>query len=535
MLIDARSVAEDAVVRADICIIGAGAAGISIAHALRGRGVSVAVLESGSFLPGRATQALYRGRNTGREYFPLDGCRVRTFGGSTQRWGGWCRSLDAGDFEAREWVPCSGWPIAREELSGYYQRARELCQLVATEDEIDRGPPIPRRPRLAVRDRRLATVVYQFSPPTRFGQTYRPALQRADDVAVYLWANVVGFDGGAHGSPLTAARVRTLAGGHFRVEARVFILAAGGIENPRILLASDTERPGGLGNEHDLVGRFFMEHLHVRLGCFVPRDGTANLSLYVEGRRSVLRPLGALTVAPSEREGRRLYGFSAAFFPPSRRSPEQLLRHQAARHRPWGLHAASIARAGVVGFGLRVIDKAVRDARESGGMAWYRLPMRPGHRIYEIMARGEQTPRRDSRVTLGRARDALGLPIPELDWRIDPCDLVSMTTSLEVLAAVVAEHGVGTIHLPVDPEYRWADRVTGSWHHMGTTRMHEDPRQGVVDATGRVHTVPNLYVTGSSVFPTGGYANPTLTIIALALRLADHVERVVNRPAVHLR
>jgi choline dehydrogenase-like flavoprotein len=537
VLRDARSVPDGAIVQGDVCIVGAGAAGISIARALQhtrpgGHALRVVLLESGAFQPRRATQALYRGRNVGRDYFPLDGCRVRTFGGSTQRWGGWCRALDEEDFAQRDWVPGSGWPIGAADLLPYYCQARALCELAVTEGEIDHGPPLPGRPRLPVKDPSLRTVVYQFSPPTRFGQTYRQDLVSADATQLFLSANVVGLEGGAHGGPVTAAQVRTLEGRAFRVEARVFILAAGGIENPRILLASHVTRPAGLGNEHDLVGRYFMEHLHVRLGCFMPTRRDTNLSFYVEGRRSVRRPLGALTLSAAERRERHLAGFSAVFLPPSRRSVAATLRHQARLNHPWGLHAASIARAGGLGFALRVVDKAVRDIRETGTLSWYGVPIGPGRYVYEIMGRGEQTPLRDSRIMIERERDPLGVPKVILDWRVNPCDLESMTTNLAVIGQALARTGVGEIHLPDDPHGAWASRITGSWHHMGTTRMHRDPRCGVVDADGRLHSVPNLYVTGSSVFPTGGYANPTLTILAAALRLADHVsERLAREPS----
>lgn len=523
MLIDARNVPQDGVVRGDVCIIGAGAAGISIAWALRDTPLRVVLLESGAFAPHPATQALYRGRTVGREYFPLDGCRVRTFGGSTQRWGGWCRSLDSSDFELRSWLPGSGWPLSRQDLACHYQRARQMCQLTVTEGEIDHGPPLPGRPRLAGSHPALATVVYQFSPPTRFGQTYRAGLAAAKNVDGYLSANVIDLEGGEHGGPITAARVSTLAGSTFRVEAPTFVLAAGGIENARLLLASNAVRPAGLGNENDLVGRFFMEHLHVRLGCFVPAHAEANLSLYVQGRRSVKRPLGGLTVAPEARPARGVYGFSAVFFVPRHRSVAKVLQHQAERQDQWALHGVSIAQGGAIGFGLRVLDKLSRDAQEVNARANHAAPSLMGDPIYEIMGRGEQSPNRESRVTIVRARDRLGMPMAELDWRVRRADLTNIRTSLETIGESLAAIGAGRLHMPTDPDMAWAQRIIGSWHHMGTTRMHADPREGVVDADCRVHAVPNLYIAGSSVFPTGGYANPTLTIVALALRLADHL------------
>jgi choline dehydrogenase-like flavoprotein len=536
MLIDGRTIPADTVIDTDVCIVGAGAAGISLARALGGESCRVVLLESGTAWPRPKTQALCRGRNVGREYFALDGCRVRTFGGSTQRWGGWCRALDTDDFTARPWISESGWPFDRDELDPYYREARKLSQLVVTRGDIDHGPPIPRRPRLAVPPE-LQTIMYEFSPPTRFGQAYGGDLARADNVTVYLSSNVVALDGAAHGAPVTVAVVRTLEGREWRVRSRVYVLATGGIENPRILLASRNTRPEGLGNEHDLVGRYFMEHVHVRLGCFVPARGDANLSLYVQGRRSVRRPLGALTLTTAERRARHLYGFSAALFPPRQRAVANVLHHQAQLQPPWMMHGVSIARAGVLGFGLRVIDKLVRTALEagSGRVFLHTEPQTTPHAtpvVYEIMGRGEQTPLRDSRVTILPERDRLGMPIVQLDWRVNPADLRNIRESLEVIGRGLAACGAGRVYLPDDPDAAWAERIMGSWHHMGTTRMHPDPRHGVVNADGRMHSAPNVFVTGSSVFPTGGFANPTLTIVALALRMKDTVLKDLRVPVL---
>jgi len=530
MLIDGRTVADDHVVDTDICIVGAGAAGIPLALALRGQPCRVVLLESGTERPEPKTQALYRGPNTGREYFTLDGSRVRTFGGSTHRWGGWCRALDAVDFTARPWVAESGWPFGLDELEEYFRQARALCQLPVTNGDLDHGPPLPGRPRLPVAPH-LQTILYEFSPPTRFGPTYRADLARGDNLTVYLSANVVALEGGEHGGPARTALVRTIDGHQWRVRSRAFVLAAGGIEIPRILLASRDARPEGLGNENDLVGRYFMEHLHIRLGCFVPVRADANLSLYTEGRRSVRRPVGALCVARGEREARQLYGLSATLLRPQHREVRRVLDRQSRLRPPWTLHGMSIARAGTVGFGLRVIDKVIRTALNARSVAPSRNPnARPP--VYEIMARGEQTPLRDSRVTILPERDPLGMPIAQLEWRVNPADFQNMRKSLETIGLGLAASGAGVIYLPDDPEATWAERIMGSWHHIGTTRMHTDPRLGVVDADCRLHSVPNVFVTGSSVFPTGGFANPTLTIIALALRVRDAVMKHVRDQAL---
>jgi choline dehydrogenase-like flavoprotein len=228
-------------------------------------------------------------------------------------------------------------------------------------------------------------------------------------------------------------------------------------------------------------------------------------------------------VAPAARPARHVYGFSAVFFSPRHRTIAKVLHHQAQRRDQWALHGVSIAQGGAIGFGLRVLDKLARDTQEATARANHALPQPTGERIYEIMGRGEQSPNRDSRVTIARDRDRLGMPVSELDWRVRRADLKNIRTSLETIGDGLAAIGAGRLHMPTDPDMAWAQRIMGSWHHMGTTKMHADPCAGVVDADCRVHSVPNLYVAGSSVFATGGYANPTLTIVALALRLADHL------------
>jgi choline dehydrogenase-like flavoprotein len=282
----------------------------------------------------------------------------------------------------------------------------------------------------------------------------------------------------------------------------------------------------------------------------VPARADANLSLYVEGGRGARRPLGALTVAPGERRARELYGFSAVFFPPRRRAVARVLRRQARVRSGWGLHGLSIARAGAIGFELRVIDKLNRMAREAaanrtlprlvrGGASTLHVPrlslgaLPP---VYELMGRGEQTPLRDSRVSLRAERDRIGVPVVQLDWRVNPDDLRNIRRNLGAIAAGLASSGAGTVYLPDVADDVWAERIVGSWHHMGTTRMHPDPRHGIVDAMCRAHAVPNLFVTGSSVFPTTGFANPTLTIVAMALRLAAELTREMRSlgPAVTL-
>ncbi|HEU4616718.1 MAG TPA: FAD-dependent oxidoreductase, partial [Gammaproteobacteria bacterium] len=281
MIIDARGVAEGTRLDADVCIIGAGAAGITLARELAGGPLDVCLLESGGLTPDARTQALYEGKNVGWPYYSLDALRLRFFGGTTNHWGGVCRPLDDIDFAARSWVPSSGWPFGKAELDPYYRRAHEVCQLGPYDYDVAAIEDASRQ-RFHLDAARLETTMCQYSPPTRFGQVYREALERAPNVRTYLYANAVDLVPVESGRALSHVQAATLEGARFTVHARRFVLATGAIENARLLLASNGNRAGGLGNDHDLVGRFFMEHLSFPAGLLVPTMPGAAFKLYTQ-------------------------------------------------------------------------------------------------------------------------------------------------------------------------------------------------------------------------------------------------------------
>ncbi len=502
MLRDARDVPSEIVLEADVCVVGAGAAGIALARELIGTPLRVVVLESGGLVPGRRTRALLRAPNVGAPYYPLDWIRTAALGGTTDQWGGQCRPLDEVDFEARPEIPRSGWPFGRAHLLPYYRRAHAVCQLgpfaYDAEHWADRA-----RPAWPLDGGRVGTAMFQMSPPTRFGAVYRAELAAAPRVAVYLHASATELETSPGGERVTHVRVACLRGPRFRVAARVVVLAAGGIETPRLLLLSG---PAGLGNAHDLVGRCFMEHLH--LDCGTVRLADARLAaLYAPHFAGATCVKGTLVLSADTRRQEGLLGYSALVdrppLPRPRRLALGLLRRLVPERVAWRLRTARARRR--------------RNPRRERGP-------RTGPVALVVHSRAEQAPNPESRVTLGAGRDALGRRRAELHWRLSPLDKRSMRRALEILGEEVTRAGIGRWDAGLDADdLRWARPPGGGHHHMGTTRMHEDPRQGVVGADARVHGIENLYVAGPSVFPTGGYANPVLTIVALALRLADHL------------
>lgn len=533
MFIDARGVASNTEISADLCIIGAGAAGITLAQSLAESGARICLLESGDLAFRWDTQSLYQGKNVGLPYFDLDVCQVRYFGGNTNGWGGWCRPLDPIDVEPRPWMDMSGWPLSSAELARYYPRAYELCQLPTTDFDArswckrldtDRARLLPFDPA------KLVPSVYQFSPPTRFGRVYREAVGKAETVSCFVNANVLKLKTTCDARSVTHAEVGTLAGNRFRVTARLFVLAAGGIENTRLLLLSNDVIGAGLGNGNDLVGRHFMEHPHTKR-VLIANKRRAPVALY--GLRFHDRGVSVrLDLPPELQERERLLHYSANIHPiyfghdseawlsfrklvlsmsPSR------LGDPFVRFPPYGRKGLSLG---------QIFDIALRFDQVTAAAILQLLQPNGFVSGYVLESKSEQAPNPLSRVTLQHERDAFGSNRVQLDWRMLPIDRRTVLRGEEIVEEELKRLGIGRLApVPAREREEWPANLEGGWHQMGTTRMDADPRRGVVDADCRMHGMSNLFVAGSSVFPTGGAAPPTLTIVALAVRLAERLKK----------
>lgn len=265
MLADLNTNPEAASQPFDVCVIGAGAAGVSIARELMRAGHRVCLAESGGMDFEERTQALYKGANIGHEYYDLEEARLRFFGGTVSIWGGRCALLDEIDFRKRAWVPHSGWPITRDDLMPWYRRAHDVFEIGPFAwDDAYRLCGIPDQ---GFDPDRLATDLWRFDEATeRFAESRARDLIDAPNLLILLHANAVHLQVSANGAAIEHMDVRSLGGQSARIVARHFVLATGAIENVRLLMASDDVMPGGIGNAHDQLGRFFMEHPTGRIG-----------------------------------------------------------------------------------------------------------------------------------------------------------------------------------------------------------------------------------------------------------------------------
>jgi|TARA_A100001391_G_scaffold31836_3_gene17000 choline dehydrogenase-like flavoprotein len=524
MFIDLLSQPDGSRFSADVCIAGAGPAGITLALELARRGITSVLLESGGMQYEESVQSLYDGKVTGHANTDVSYSRLRQFGGTSGHWTGMCAPLEAIDFEARDGVPHSGWPITRAALDPFYERAQPYLDLGPYKYSLDEwgvelnGSPLPLDPAQVV------PSVYQMSAPTRFAEKYAGNVEADENITCILHASVTDIVLADGTSRVDRVTIATLDGQTAGVTAKAYVLACGGIENPRVLLNAASQRQSGLGNENDLVGRFFMDHLNTTTGNLVLSDDETDMGFYDQATETAQLLIGMTLPAQVKRTEKLLN--NAAFMSISW---ESQAHNDDFRDHAW-LAFSTLAKSLSRGQAPERLTERLCTVAEAPGSVLTGLARHiqrqfsGSGRISAITFKqdAEQAPDPDSRVTLNDDVDALGLRRIDLDWRVSEQDMLSLRRTHELIGRAFGSAGLGRVQLGIENPPS-LDNVYTGYHHMGTTRMHDDPRQGVVDANCRVHSVDNLFVAGSSVFTTGGMANPTLTITALAIRLADHL------------
>jgi choline dehydrogenase-like flavoprotein len=527
---DARK-ADQTDIATDVCIIGAGAAGITIARQLAHTPVSVLLLESGGEEFDAETQTLAQGENISFDDFDVATTRLRFFGGTTNHWGGMTYRLSEADTALRSDIPLSGWPIPYAELASYYPAAEDICQLGGAEwDAVDQWQKATGHVPLRMERGFMVPKVAFFSPPTRFGPVYRRELMAADNINVLLFANAREIIPSDNASHVERIDVQCIGGRRFTVHAKVVVLTLGGLETPRLLLLSRARTPAGLGNAAGNVGRYYMDHPQVAGGQLYLSSGAPDYGFFGPVVRQKGRQVGGLFVPSPDTVEREGIGNFRIMLNPSPSPPAGLESSRALGHfyddpqviAHLGRHLANV---------LLDIDQVTDTlsknmlGRRTGFLGVPATGTVDGRTAWCSLV-AEQFPNPDSRVTLSHETDLFGQQRIRLDWRLQEADLRNMRRAMQIFAASVAACAHGRVRVTGDllkPDFRHLVGI--SCHHMGATRMSEDPRTGVVDANLRVHGIDNLYICSSSTFPTGSWVNPTLTIVALAVRLAGHIQR----------
>lgn len=462
------------VLEAEVAIAGAGPAGIVLALELAERGRRVLLIEGGGLDgPGEA-ESSYDNTTSGRRY-PLSGSRLRWLGGTSNHWGGWVRPFDPVDFEPRPDQELPGWPFGADTLSSWYERAAHWCEVDDTDYRPERIGLDDRAHLLDLDGTGFVHRIFRFSPPTRFGSRYRDALEGADNIDCRVHLNVVGLD--QSDTRVRSARAVTASGVRCEIRARHFVIAMGGIENARFLLNQNPVP----GNDSGLVGRCFMDHFGFTPGVLLTDAG-------LDYERGQIPDADLMVVMTPE---------------PGRSQPNS------------GLLLKSISPDDVLPPGYW--SNAHAGGRDG---AHYRVSM-----INSPIAHPE------SRITLNDECDRLGLRRPHLHWHLPAAEFTPAIDLFKRWMSAVGGAGLGRIRWdkrePPGPD----DHVGVGYHHMGTTRLSNAPDSGVTNPDARVWGRDNLYLTGSSLFPAAGFSNPTLTIVALASRLADHLHRRLGESA----
>jgi choline dehydrogenase-like flavoprotein len=505
---DGRKIHVGADIESDLCIVGTGAAGITIAREFANSTVRVCLLEAGGLSVEPGVDRLSEIESVGNPYWANHGDvnanRLRLFGGATNHWGGHCAPLERDDFEKQSWIAYSGWPYGYDELCPYYSRAHDVLGLGEFNYDSNAIGSDLRLQEFPFNASRVVTTVSRYNP-VRFGLRFGDQLDEATNVQVILYADVSAVQmKEVTGDEVASVSVRTIAGNQFSVRARYFVIACGGIENARVLLISNRQRATGLGNHSDLVGRFFQEHLWYPSGYILPRAGNLGLRYYL-----------------SELPFRNVRVRAHLALPSAVVRELQIPKFRAEVLTVSAAHQA----AGAIRRKISFEDVVALISDPVGVGTVMRCKSEAAPTAYQLGNNVQQVPNPDSRVKLSTKKDQFDRPQPQLDWRLSQLDQEGVTKAQRLVAQEVGRSGFGRMRIEMsEGSDDFLKGCLGGGHHMGTTRMDDDPARGVADGSAKVHHTYNLYLAGSSLFPTGGWANPTLTIVATSIRLADHLK-----------
>lgn len=538
MLVDARKLPENAALRADIIVAGTGPAGASIILELARTGADILVLEGGALTLDKGARETLRADAVSQETEPIDKMRDKRLGGTSHQWGGRTFPFDAVDFSERPEVNAKAWPVSREAMEPYYRRAAVRLETGAYEYAANPAIPGARQhlfdaPSDIINDE----AIWRFGPPVKFGDVLQRELKDAPNVRIMYHANVTKLVQGQDGV-ITSVEFASAPGRMHSASADEVVLALGGLETARMLLVSN------IGNEHDQVGRNFMTHPIAVVGKVKLKDPASakNTAEYVRSHDNVwVRRLLALQEDVRRKEG--LLNMGVGIWYQDARDPQ---------HGDPLLSAFALARKALTYTGGFKGTGMHRQYAESGSTAAHVRNLVKGapslvpfayHWIndryiskrtvpafarlspkgeYALRFDAEQSADPNNRVTLSNEVDAYGIPRLHVENTVSESDRLNYLRSIELFKEGLEKADFATVELPTREDMLTRTMID-STHQMGLVRMGTDPNESVCDLNGRVWSSPNLHLATSGTFPTAGQAGPTMTVVAFALRLADHL------------
>ncbi|MBP6058446.1 MAG: GMC family oxidoreductase [Nitrosomonas sp.] len=550
MIKSASSIEHDVVIETDICVVGAGAAGIPMALEFELTSTQVLLLESGDFKEDQKTQELYSGSVSDEAmHSPTDKYRQRRFGGSTTIWGGRCMPFDPIDFEKRDYIPHSGWPITANDLAEFYPKANNYLEAGYCHYDAR----IAFRPAAKPMFEGFTSSAFsmegleRFSCPTDLGKRYQHRLIQSNNINLLLNANVTTIALNNLGTDVDFLQIATLSGNTFKVKAKCYVLAMGGIETTRLMLTSNNIHKHGIANHHDILGRFYMCHIAGNVGKLKINGATSKVQhgyeispegIYCRRRIQLAadkqKELGISNMVfrlhfpkitdPSHKSGI----LSGLFLAKSFVSYEYGKRLKDSEETTLKLYIQHVMNVltdplNTIKFLIHWLTKRTFAERKFPSVI---LPNKTNQFSLEVHA--EQLPNKNSRIHLTNEKDALGMPKIHIDWQYLAEDVEAVKKNLTLFSEEIAKNNIGDFEFDADNLETELMRF-GAYggHHVGTTRMGNDPETSIVNKDCRVHGVSNLYIASSSIFPTSSQANPTLTITAMALRLATHIKTIL--------
>ncbi len=518
----------------EVVVVGAGPAGIVQALELRRHGIAVTMLAGGGDGFDAGFQAMADAEIADpRRHAPMGMAVRRAFGGTSLLWGGRCVAFDKGDF-ARD------WPIGETEIAPWYDRAIRY---------LDAGAPVFSAPLAATDAECRFDELERWSEGRDLRRIHAAALESDPGLQIWLGAVCTGLDIDPESGKVTGITATTPFGERAVIKARAVVLACGGLETTRLLLAMQTAHPRMFGGADGPLGRYYMGHLEGRIAeiAFDRPGADRDFDFFVDASGRYVRR--RITISAQARQRHGLLNLAAwpdnpalgdaghksailslAYLSLAAPGLGRLLAPEAIRRKHLNGGVAALDRH--LGNIFRGAPEAAREATRYLYRRYAARPHLPGFfiesaaRRYALFYHAEQAPNRDSTVRLTDARDALGMRRLKIDLRFGEVDARSVVASHAVIDRGLHRSGLGRLDYTVPEPDRLArviDQATDGYHQIGTARMADRPRDGVVDRDCRVHGTPNLFIASSAVFPSSGEANPTLLLAALSARLAAHL------------